>query len=85
MKRQAPLAIQEPELHKIFRRAATLFDYAFCRLDPIFDRVSNGFLHTLHFGSKPSRSGADICDFIGYFSFHCYSSLDLCIRRSKSE
>ena len=62
-------------VNQIFRRTATLFDDPICRLDSIFDRVSDSFLHIFHFGSKLSRGGADICDFIEYFSFHCYSPL----------
>ena len=57
-------------VNQIFRRAATLLDGAFCRVDSIFDYISDSFLHALHIGPNLSYNGADICDFIEHFSFH---------------
>src|SRR5262245_33271569 len=37
-------------VNQVFRRAAALFDSAFCRDDAIVDRASDGFLHAFDFG-----------------------------------
>src|SRR5262245_10013091 len=37
-------------INQVFRRAAALFDSAFCSYDAIVDRLSDGFLHAFDFG-----------------------------------
>jgi len=37
-------------VNQVFRRAAALFDSAFCRDDAIVDRASHCFLHAFNFG-----------------------------------
>src|SRR5215468_2926412 len=68
-------------VNQIFHRAATLFHGAFRRVDPLFDCISDSFFHAPNPRSNLGGGGADICYFVTYFVFHCWSSIGLSIRK----
>jgi hypothetical protein len=67
-------------INKVFRRAAALFDSAFCSYDAGVDRVSDYCLHAFDLGSYLI---ANFYGFFAYLGLHCYSLLVLLIRRWK--
>jgi hypothetical protein len=67
-------------INQIFRRAAALFDSAFCSYYAVVDRVSDCCLHAFDLGSYLI---ANFYCLFAYLGLHCYSLLVLLIQHWK--